>query len=110
MYIRTAILVLMMAAVVDTAAAADRESVFRGKRNAEVNCGPCHAIAQSDQSANASAPPLRELWTRPSFATLQRDMAGPLFRQHAVMPDFEPTIEQVSDLMDYIESIQNRVR
>ena len=101
-------LVLTMAAVVDGAAAADRESVFRGKRNAEVNCGPCHAVAQSDEGTNAAAPPLRELWTRPSFATLQRDVAGPLFRRHAVMPDFEPTIGQVSDLMNYIESIQDR--
>jgi mono/diheme cytochrome c family protein len=97
-----------MAAVIDAATAADRESVFRGKRNAEVNCGPCHAVAQSDQSTNAAAPPLRDLWTRPSFAALRRDIAGPLFRRHAVMPDFEPTLEQVSDLMDYIESIQNR--
>jgi mono/diheme cytochrome c family protein len=109
MHIRTAMLVLTMTAIVD-AAAADRESVFRGKRNAEINCGPCHAVAQSDSSTNAAAPPLRELSTRTSFATLRRDMAGPLFRQHAVMPDFVPTIGQVSDLMNYIESIQNRNR
>lgn len=110
MRFRTAILVLTMAAVVEAAPAADRESVFRGKRNAEINCGPCHAVARSDESPNPEAPPLRDLWTRPSFATLRSDMTGPLFQSHAVMPDFEPTIEQAADLMNYIEGMQNRNR
>lgn len=109
MWVRAAIWILMAVAACP-ASAADRESIFRGKRNAEINCGPCHAVALSDESASPAAPPLRELWMRPSFATLRRDMAGSLFLRHAVMPDFEPATEQVSDLADYIESIQDRER
>jgi mono/diheme cytochrome c family protein len=104
MHVHTRIAVLMLiAAMVVPADAADRETIFRGKRDAEINCGPCHAVGQAD-----AAPPLRELWKRKVFAHLRTELAGPLFLRHPAMPDFEPTPEQVSEIVDYIESIQNR--
>lgn len=108
MWLRILIPTLAIVAMAWPAGSADRESVFRGKRDAEVNCGPCHAVGKADESENEVAPPLRELWMRPIFATLQEELAGTLFARHAIMPDFEPTPEQASDLMDYLESIQDR--
>ena len=106
MSIRVAILMLTVTAL--PAAAADRESIFRGKRDAEVNCGPCHAVGQADESENEAAPPLRELSKRPVYPALRDEIGGPLFKRHAAMPDFEPTPGQVSDIVDYIETIQDR--
>ncbi|QDZ01352.1 cytochrome c [Nitratireductor mangrovi] len=88
------------------ALAADRESAFRGRRLAEANCAPCHALAQFDGSENAEAPPFRHLGRRRPLATLRDEMLADLFLRHAVMPDFEPDRRQVDDIVTYIESIQ----
>ncbi|MDP3898710.1 MAG: cytochrome c [Mesorhizobium sp.] len=87
-------------------ALSDRESAFRGRRIAEANCAECHAIARYDTSENPAAPPFRTLSRRPSFATLRQSMSGQIFLRHAVMPDFEPTPDQVNDIVDFIENIQ----
>ncbi len=108
MLLRVSISILTVLVAALPAGAADRESVFRGKRSAEINCGPCHAVGKADTSPNEAAPPLRELWERPVFATLREELGGPVFARHAVMPDFEPSREQAADLMNYVESIQDR--
>ena len=87
------------------AAAADRESEFRGRRLAEANCYGCHALALYDQSLDERAPPFRDLALRPDIEMLRQDMAGDLFLRHPQMPDFEPTPAQTDDLVDYIESL-----
>lgn len=106
MFIRKILLTVLAAAVSAPAIAADSESRFRGRRIAEANCAICHAIAQVDESENADAPPFRSLARLRPLAPLRREMAGELFLRHAVMPDFEPTPEQVDDIVDFIESIQ----
>ena len=87
------------------AEAADRESEFRGRRLAEANCYDCHAIALHDESLDPRAPPFRKLATRDDVETLRADMAGDLFLRHPEMPDFEPTPDQIDDLVDFIESL-----
>ena len=87
------------------AIAADRESEFRGRRLAEANCYDCHAIALHDESLDPRAPPFRELATRDDVEALRADMAGDLFLRHPEMPDFEPTPDQIDDLVDFIESL-----
>lgn len=91
--------------VAGQAAASDRESEFRGRRLAEANCYGCHALALHDQGLDERAPPFRELARRPDVDTLRADMAGDLFERHPEMPDFEPTPDQIDDLVDFIESL-----
>ncbi|NMG40238.1 cytochrome c [Chelativorans sp. ZYF759] len=86
-------------------AAADRESEFRGRRLAEANCYDCHALALYDESLDPRAPPFRELALRGDVEALRADMAGDLFARHPKMPDFEPTPDQIDDLVDFIESL-----
>jgi len=106
MLARKILLTALAAAVAAPAIAADSESRFRGRRIAEANCAICHAIAQFDESENSHAPPFRSLALRRSLAPLRRELGGEMFLRHAVMPDFEPTPEQVEDIFDFIESIQ----
>lgn len=86
--------------------AADPESEFRGRRLAEANCAHCHAIAMYDPSENADAPPFRRLGRLRPLESLRKEFAGDFFRRHPEMPDFEPTREQIDDIVDFIESIQ----
>lgn len=106
MFIRKTLLIAVAAAVAAPAFAADSESRFRGRRIVEANCAVCHAIAQVDESENPDAPAFRALARLRPLAPLRKEMAGELFLRHAVMPDFEPTPEQVDDIVDFIESIQ----
>jgi mono/diheme cytochrome c family protein len=88
----------------------ERESAFRGKRLAEANCAGCHAIAQFDDSPLRLAPPFRNMAERFSPSALRALLGGPVFLEHAVMPDFEPSAEQAEDLATYILSIAERVK
>jgi len=85
--------------------AADRESEFRGRRLAEANCYDCHALALEDESLDPRAPPFRDLALRGDVEALRDDMAGDLFARHPEMPDFEPTSDQIDDLVDFMESL-----
>ncbi len=108
--IATSILILAAGPVLAPALApalADPESEFRGRRIAEANCQTCHAIGQVDHGGNPAAPPFREMWRLPGYATLRADLLGQVFLRHAVMPDFEPTREQAADLADYIDSVRS---
>lgn len=105
----TAIAVALLAMVAMVPAAAqslDPESAFRGRRLAETNCAPCHAIAQIDESEHPDAPPFRHMANRRPLETLPADMLGDLFLRHAVMPQFEPDERQVNDIVTYMKSIQ----
>ncbi|MGB3391743.1 MAG: cytochrome c [Pseudaminobacter sp.] len=103
-----ALIVSIAAGIVSGAAfAADRESEFRGRRIAETNCAVCHAISLHDASEDPAAPAFRTLGMLRPFAELRRELAGDLFRRHPEMPDFEPTREQIDDIVDFIESIQD---
>lgn len=86
--------------------AADPESEFRGRRLAEANCAHCHAIAFYDPSENTAAPPFRDLGRKIPLESLRRQFADDFFRRHPEMPDFEPTRDQIDDIVDFIESIQ----
>jgi cytochrome c len=100
--------IFLVASTMNSAAAAadyDAESVFRGRRIAEVNCAVCHAIAQYDESEMRDAPPLREISDRMSPDMLRKMLQGPVFKKHAIMPDFEPDPMQASDLANYMLDI-----
>lgn len=83
----------------------DPESAFRGRRIAEANCAGCHALAQFDESTLQTAPPLRDIGRTIPANDLRRLLQGPVFLQHAVMPDFEPDPRQAADLAAYITDI-----
>ncbi|MGY6706927.1 MAG: c-type cytochrome [Rhizobiaceae bacterium] len=102
---RAALALIVAAAVLwaGQVIAADRESEFRGRRLAEANCYDCHALALEDESLDPRAPPFRDLALRGE--ALREDMAGDLFARHPEMPDFEPSADQIDDLVDFMESL-----
>ena len=104
--LRAAGMACLIALLASQARAADPESEFRGRRLAEANCAHCHAIAFYDPSENTAAPPFRDLRRKISLASLRKQFAGDFFRRHPEMPDFEPTRDQIDDIVDFIESIQ----
>ncbi len=103
---RIAISILALAGSLSCSLADDeRESAFRGRRIAEANCGICHSLGRTDQSARRGAPPLREVGARVPYEELREMVGGPVFLEHAVMPDFRPDHQQADDLATYIRSI-----
>ncbi len=85
-----------------------RESAFRGKRIAETHCAQCHGIGQFDESSLPQAPPFRAIGAKISRDVLNGMLRGPVFLDHDVMPDFEPTTEQAADLAEYMLSIAEK--
>ena len=101
----TPLICAMAVSLAASAFADDLESEFHGRRIAEANCAVCHAISQHDSSENPDAPPFRLIARTRPLADLRADMAGDLFRRHPEMPDFEPTPEQLDDIVTFIGSI-----
>lgn len=84
------------------------DSVQAGRYIAEIKCAGCHAIGQSGESRNASAPPFRMLSRRYPVTALEEALAEGILVGHPEMPEFRLTPAQIDDLLTYLESVQER--
>ncbi|GGH28213.1 cytochrome c6 [Alsobacter metallidurans] len=82
----------------------------RGAAIAQANCGPCHAVGRSGPSRNAAAPPFRTLSARYPISSLQEALAEGIMVGHedVGMPEFNFSVEEVDDLVAYIDSLSPR--
>jgi cytochrome c len=67
------------------------------------HCSRCHAIGRVDQSRLATAPSFRTLRLRYPVADLQRPLLEGI---HPVMPRYQLTGSQVSDVMAYLKTLE----
>lgn len=65
-------------------------------------CSRCHAIGRVDESRLANAPSFRTLHLRYPVADLQRPLLEGI---HPVMPRYQLTPSQVSDVMAYLKTL-----
>lgn len=99
-----AIVALLMLA--GTVNAENADAIAKGKRLVEASCAACHGVGASDRSHDAQAPELRKLYKRYPMDDLEDAFDQGLFSEHPDTPDFEPTKEQIGQVVAYIRSIQ----
>lgn len=85
-------------------------SAARGQALAERHCAACHAIGRAGESGFAGAPPLRTLSHRYSIWSLEEALAEGIVVGHPAMPPFRFEPDEVSDLLAYLETIQEAPR
>ena len=83
------------------------ELMGQGEAMVENLCVSCHAIKQTDESANPDAPALRDLSKRLDLEALRTPLMEGIIVDHPDMPDwaFEP--HHVDALLYYLNSIQS---
>jgi mono/diheme cytochrome c family protein len=88
-------------------AAADEPpgDVAKGAALVKEECASCHAIAAVGDSPLAPAPPLRTLKTRYPLEQLYEAFAEGITTGHPDMPEFQFEPQQISDMLAYIESL-----
>ena len=82
-------------------AAAER----RGLIFVDENCSRCHAIGPVGESPLAKAPPFRTLHLRYPVSDLQRPLLEGI---HSEMPRFQLTPNQVTDVMAYFKTLEQK--
>jgi mono/diheme cytochrome c family protein len=84
------------------------DPIAHGRQIAERYCASCHAIGSQGESRNPLSPPFRELSRNYPLTALEEAFAEGILVGHPDMPDFELTPKQNEDLLDYMQSIQER--
>lgn len=87
------------------AAAAAQSLAQEGRAIAERNCGACHALEKTGDSAHPQAPPLRTFAARWPLEQLEESLAEGMVTGHADMPElsFEP--DEISALLAYFAEV-----
>ena len=102
--------VLTLGACLSLLASADAwaspASIERGRWLAQANCASCHAVGQEPSSPVKAAPPFRSLQQTYPTRNLDEIFADGVLRNHSAMPQFAPGPDDISDLLDYLRSIQ----
>lgn len=78
-----------------------------GQILAESLCAACHAVARTDVSPHAEAPPLRHLGRNYPVRHLEEALAEGIFVGHPDMPTFQLQPDDIDALLDYLDSIQS---
>jgi mono/diheme cytochrome c family protein len=103
------IAVLLLAAAAAASAKPNAAaSIDRGRRIALRNCAMCHAVGEKGDSPNAMAPRFRELSRRYPMDALEEAMAEGMLVGHPAMPEFRFAPNEITDLINYLKSIQTR--
>ena len=102
----SAFLIAAAAVLIWHGAYASPISVARGKRIAEDNCAPCHAIGRAGTSPNPDSTPFKTLSQARPGESLEETFAHGMQAGHGGMPMFVAPTEQIQDLLAYLQSVQ----
>ncbi|HEU6441489.1 MAG TPA: cytochrome c [Microvirga sp.] len=80
--------------------------VERGRTFVQTNCSTCHAVGRAGESPLAEAPPFRTLQRRYPLEYLAEALAEGITTGHPSMPEFQLDAAQISDVLAYLQSIQ----
>lgn len=86
----------------------DAAATMPGRQIAENLCAGCHAIGLEGESPHADAPPFRTLSERYPVRLLEEALAEGIAVGHEDMPEFQLESDQVEQLIQYLESIQEK--
>ena len=100
--------VVAILAMCITSAHAQRSPETRGEDLVSRHCAMCHAIGRSGTSPDSKAPPFRMLGQRVPLESLQEPLGRGLLSGHPEMPEFVFPQQDVSAILRYLRSIQER--
>ena len=95
-------------AVCAASADAQRSPEDRGEDLVSRHCAMCHAIGRSNTSPDSKAPPLRALTQRGLLDSLELSLGKGSLSGHPQMPAFSFQQQDVSAILRYLRSIQDR--
>lgn len=84
------------------------QPLAHGKRLVEHNCSRCHAVTKTDGSRHPDAPPFRTLSKFYPVDALEEAFAEGIVTGHPDMPVFVMTELQLTDVIAYLETIQDK--
>ena len=71
-----------------------------------VHCVQCHAITKVGESPLTIAPPFRTLHLKYPIESLRRPLSEGIIVGHPTMPQFRLEPDQVSDVIDYLKTLE----
>ncbi len=91
-------------------ACADAALIARGHAIAKTNCGRCHAIGKTGESADPRSPPFRTLSRKYPLTDLEEALSEGIMVGHQgpEMPQFRFDPEQIDALLAYLASVQSK--
>jgi mono/diheme cytochrome c family protein len=96
---------VLLTAGMQPAAAAD---IKRGQELLTRDCGSCHAVGRSGDSAAKDAPAFRTLGQRYPVENLEEALGEGFMSGHPDMPEFKFDADDVGAIIAYLKSIQQR--
>ncbi len=108
---RTPFVAALIAALFALPSAADADdddlkSVIRGQNLAIEKCAKCHEVGQEGKSTHPEAVPFRFIAKLYPVEALAEAFAEGIYVGHPDMPTFELSVDDVSDLLNYLKAIQ----
>jgi cytochrome c len=106
----TGVIVAIVAAALASTAHAQKSTSpeLRGMALLTKNCARCHAVGRAGRSPHPEAPPFRTLSRKYPVDGLAEALAEGLSVGHPDMPEFVFEVDQVSAILSYLRSIQER--
>lgn len=93
----------MLATFVSAAAA---QNIKQGETLLTRDCGRCHAIGRTGDSAHKFAPAFRTLAKRYPIESLEEALGEGIMSGHPDMPEFKFDADDVGAIIAYLKSIQ----
>ena len=85
---------------------AQTTAILHGEGLAKVNCSKCHSIGLTGKSANPDAPPFRTFSSYRNVTLIGWELMNKDWGEHRKMPQFEITVEQTRDILEWIRWVQ----
>jgi len=99
---------LVAAAISRAAFAADDAQLKRGETLLTRDCARCHAVGRTGPSAKKEAPEFRTLARRYPIDSLEETLGEGTMSGHPDMPQMSYDADDVSAIIAYLKSIQQR--
>lgn len=80
----------------------------RGKALLQKNCGRCHAVGETGDSALKAATPMRDIYARFAPKELQAELKEGMVSKHRLMPQVEFSDEDTDAILAYLYALSVR--
>jgi cytochrome c len=80
----------------------------RGRELLTSDCARCHSVARTGESPNSAASPFRTLSRKYPIDSLSEALAEGLSVGHSEMPEFVFDTDEITAILAYLKSIQER--
>jgi mono/diheme cytochrome c family protein len=100
--------VFLAAATAGAVAAPTENELKRGEALLSRDCARCHAVGRTGASPRKEAPEFRTLGRRYPIDALEEALGEGIMSGHPDMPEFAFEVDDVSAIIAYLKSIQQR--